>query len=83
MNRAVDRLILRGKQGLDLIVGLVDGTGAFRLVVAFAAKLQCRFGKGGPGVSVAAWRLLEELRLAGSCSVDVFITVSTILPGLE
>ena len=45
MDGAVDGLILRGEECLDLVVGLVDGAGAAGFLVAFAAELERHFGK--------------------------------------
>ena len=48
MHRAVHRLILRREQLFDLLVGLVDGTGAPGLFVGLAAQAQRRLGKALP-----------------------------------
>ena len=50
MDRAVDGLIARSKQGFDLIVGFIDGAGAASFVLAFAPHLERRFGERGSTV---------------------------------
>ena len=52
VHRAVDGLILRGEQRLDLVVGLVDRAGAAGFFVALAAELQGGFGER----SAVRWR---------------------------
>ena len=72
VDRAVDRLILRGEQPFDLVVGPVDRPGAPGFLLALAAELERRFGKRSLRPAVA-----DELRagaaLTGSTSADVFI----------
>ena len=47
MGRALHGLVLRSKQGFDLIVGRVDRPGPSGFVLALAGKFQCGFGEGG------------------------------------
>ena len=48
----MDGLILRSKQGLDLIVGGVDRAGSPGFILALAGQLQCGLGKRGFVVGV-------------------------------
>jgi hypothetical protein len=45
MDRAIDRLVLRFEELLNLVVRTVDGAGAAGFVFTFATQFECRFGE--------------------------------------